>query len=114
MRHLLVSPEDISCIYLILYIIQTSIIAVGDNRLALRLESIHIIHHLATKEGGTVLQCRLVDNHSAPFALIRFMMPWMADWRKLSLLLFIMDYYICIYSESAASLFINLPSSEKV
>ena len=69
LRHLLVSLEDISCIYLIFYIIQTSIIAVGYDSLALCLECCHIIYYSAAKEGCTIFQCRLVDNHLCTLCL---------------------------------------------
>ena len=50
----LISPEDIPRIDFLLHIIQTSIIPVGNNRLALALESIQVIHHLAAEERAAV------------------------------------------------------------
>ena len=69
LRHLLVSLEDISCIYLLLDIIQTGIIAVGNDGLALCLESIHVVHHLAAKEGAAILQGWLVDDNLCTLCL---------------------------------------------
>lgn len=68
----LVSSKDISCIYLILYIIQTSIVAVSDDGMALCLESCQIIDYLATKEGAAVFQCRLVDDNLCALCLDTF------------------------------------------
>lgn len=59
-------------INLFLYIIQTSVIAVGDNRLALRLENIQVIHHLAAEKRTAILQRRLVDYHFRTFGFHPF------------------------------------------
>ena len=68
-RHLLVSLEDIAGVYLLLDIIQTSIIAVGDDSLALLLEEIQVVHHAASKESTTILQFWLIDNHLCTLCL---------------------------------------------
>ena len=46
----LIPSEYVSCIYLLFYIIKALVIAIGDNRLALRLESCNVIDHLTAKE----------------------------------------------------------------
>lgn len=66
---ILVSSKNISCINFILYIIQTAIITVGNNRLALSLELCKIIHDLAAEECATVFKCRLIDNYLGSLCL---------------------------------------------
>ena len=63
LQHILVSPEDISSIYFILNIIQTSIVAVSDDGMTLRLEGFEVVHHTAAEECCAVFECRLVDYH---------------------------------------------------
>ena len=58
----LVSSKDISCIYLILYIIQTSIVAVGDDGMALCLKGFEVVLYSATEEGAALFQGWLIDN----------------------------------------------------
>ena len=58
----LIPSKNISSIYLLLYIIQASIIAVGDNCLTLFLKCIHIIYNLATKECTSIFQGWFVDD----------------------------------------------------
>ena len=70
LRHILVSLEDISCIYLIFYIIQTSIIAVGNDGLALSLECCHIVHYFASEEGTAILQSWLIDDNLCTLCLV--------------------------------------------
>ena len=50
-----VPPEYIPCINLFLHIIQTSVIAVRNDRLAFCLEDRQIVHHKASKEGAAIL-----------------------------------------------------------
>ena len=58
----LISSENISGIYLVLHVIQTDIVAVGDNGMALRLELPHVVHHSTSEEGCAILQGWLVDD----------------------------------------------------
>ena len=58
-----VPPEYIPRIYLVLHIVQTSIIAVCDDSLALRLKSIEVVHHSAAKECATIFESGFVDNY---------------------------------------------------
>ena len=46
---MLISSEYISCINLILYIIQTSIVAVCDDGMTLRLEGFEVVLNAASK-----------------------------------------------------------------
>ena len=50
----LVSSKDISSINLILYIIQTSIVAVGDDGMALCLEGFEIVLNSAAEKGASL------------------------------------------------------------
>lgn len=65
----LITTEKISCIYLLLYIVQTAVIPVGNDGLAHLLELRKVIDHLAAEERIAVLQSRLVDNHRSSFRL---------------------------------------------
>lgn len=51
----LISSENISCIYLVFYIIQTGIVTVGYYGLRHLLKCVQVIDHPASKEGGTIL-----------------------------------------------------------
>lgn len=53
--YLSVSLEDISCIYLVLHIIEAGIISVRDDCLAFLFEFIQIIYNQGTEEGVSVL-----------------------------------------------------------
>ena len=59
----LISFKDISCIYFFFYIVQTTIISVGDNCLALFLKFFQIIDYFASEECCTIFQRWLVDNY---------------------------------------------------
>ena len=65
----LISAEDVTSIDLVLYIIQASIIAVGDNSLTLFLEGIHIIYNLATKECTSIFQGWLINDDLSALCL---------------------------------------------
>ena len=49
-----ISSEYIPRINLFLHIIQTSIIPIGNDGMALALESIQVIHHLAAEERAAI------------------------------------------------------------
>lgn len=66
---LLVSSEYISCINLILYIIQTSIVAVSDDGMALCLEGFEVVLYSATKEGAALFQGWLIDDNLSTLCL---------------------------------------------
>ena len=58
----LVPSEDVSRIYLLLHVVKVSVIAVGDDGLALCLEGVEVVHHLAAEEGAAILQGGFVDD----------------------------------------------------
>ena len=58
--------------------------AVGHDHRAGGLEGGRIVHHPAAVEFAAVFQNGLVDDHGGALGFSRFMMPWMALWRKLS------------------------------
>ena len=58
----LISSKYIPGIYLILDIIQTSIITVGDDGMALSLESSQVIDYFAAEEGATLFKCWFIDD----------------------------------------------------
>ena len=51
---ILVSPKNVPCINLSLNIIQTSIVAVGDDSMALCLKCNKIVHHTATEKSTSI------------------------------------------------------------
>ena len=62
MKPHLVSPENISCVNLILHIIQTDIVAVGDDGIAKSLKLVEGAYDTAAEERGAVLKRRLIDD----------------------------------------------------
>ena len=68
----LISPENVSCINFLLYIIQGCIVAVGYDGLALCLESFQVVYDLAAEEGTSVFEGGFVDNHSCSLGLDAF------------------------------------------
>ena len=63
----LISLKDISCVYFLFYIVQTTIISVGDNCLALFLKFFQIIDYFASEECCTIFQRWFVDNYRCSF-----------------------------------------------
>lgn len=70
--YLSVSLEDVSCIYLILHIIETGVISVCDDRLAFLFEFVQIIYNQGTEEGVSVLQSWLINNHRSTLGFDSF------------------------------------------
>ena len=62
MYDVLTPLEDIPCIHFISHIIQATIVAVGDDGIALTLEGVEVVDHLGAKEGLAIFQRGLVDN----------------------------------------------------
>ena len=58
----LISSEDVSCIDLFLYIVETRIIAVGDDGIGLSLELGKIVDNKAAEESAAVLESWLIDD----------------------------------------------------
>ena len=65
----LVSSKDISCINFILDIIQTSIVAISNDGMALGLESFKIVLYSTTEEGAALFQGWLIDNYLCTLCL---------------------------------------------
>lgn len=68
----LVPSEDVSRIYLLLHVVKVSVIAVGDDGLALCLEGVEVVHHLAAEESTAVFKCGFVDDYFSTFCLDTF------------------------------------------
>lgn len=64
-----VSSEYIPGIYLLLHIIKTGVIAVGDDGMALGLERRQVVDHIAAEEGGAVFERRLIDDNLGALCL---------------------------------------------
>ena len=63
----LIPTEQVAGIDLVLYIIQTAVIAVGNDSLTTFLKLLKVIHNFAAKEGAAILQRRLVDDDLEEF-----------------------------------------------
>ena len=66
---ILISSKNISSIYLILYIIQTSIISVGNDGMALLLKGFEIVYHPTAEECCALFQRWLIDYHLGTLSL---------------------------------------------
>ena len=58
----LIPSEDVSCINLILYIVETRIIAVGDDGIGLSLELGEVVDYETAEECASVFKSWLVDD----------------------------------------------------
>ena len=67
--HKSISHEDISCINLLLGIIQAGIIAVGDDGMALCLEGFEVVLYSTAKEGAAIFQGWLIDDYLCTLCL---------------------------------------------
>ena len=65
----LVALENVARVNLIFYVIEASIITVGDDGLALGLELIEVVDDLRAEEGGAVFEGGLVDDDLGTFGL---------------------------------------------
>lgn len=58
------------CVDLITYVIQTAVIAVGNDGLTALFELLQIIYDFTAEEGAAIFQRRLVDDDRCAFGLI--------------------------------------------
>ena len=58
----LVATENVSCIYFVINIIQTSIVSVSNDGMTLDFKLLQVIYYLAAKECSTIFKCWLVDD----------------------------------------------------
>ena len=65
----LVTSEQVTGVDLVLDIIETAVIAVGDDGLTALLERGEIVHNLAAEEGRSVFQSRFVDDDGSTLGL---------------------------------------------
>ena len=61
-----ISLKDTSSIHFLFHIVQTTIISISSNSLALFLKLFQIIDDFASKKCCSIFQCRLVNNYSFP------------------------------------------------
>lgn len=64
--------EQVTCIYFTGNIIESGIIAVGDDGLRSVFKLLKIIDHFAAKEGASVFKGRFVDDDTCAFGLDAF------------------------------------------
>ena len=69
MKLSLISSKNITCINLILYIIQTNIVAVGNDGMALCLEDFEVVLYSTAEEGAALFQGWLIDNYLSTLCL---------------------------------------------
>ena len=67
-----VAPEKVACIDFAFHIIQTGIITIGDNGIALLFELAKIVHNLAAEKSSTVFECGFIDDDGGTFGLDPF------------------------------------------
>ena len=65
----LISSEDVSCIDLFLYIVETRVISVGDDGIGLCLELGEVIDYEATEEGTAIFEGWLIDDNIGSLSL---------------------------------------------
>lgn len=65
----LIPSEDVSCINLILYIVETLIIAVGNDGMALCLELGEVIDYETAEEGASVFKSWLINDNIGTLGL---------------------------------------------
>lgn len=68
----LVSSEQISRIYLILYIVKTGIVTIRYYGMAFFFELFQIVDNFASEEGRAVFQSRFVDYYRSTFSFDPF------------------------------------------
>ena len=61
-----ISLKDTSSIHFLFHIVQTTIISISSNSLALFLKLFQIIDDFASEKCCSIFQCRLVNNYSFP------------------------------------------------
>ena len=67
--YVLIPPEQIPGIDLLFHVIQHGVIPVRDDGVRALLELLHVVHHEASEEGGTVGQRGLVDDDGGALRL---------------------------------------------
>lgn len=70
-----ISPENIPCINFLLHVIQTDIIAIGDDGLTLCFECCKIVDYMTAKECAAVFQGWLVNDDLGTFGFDAFHNP---------------------------------------
>lgn len=60
--YLLISSENVACIYFFFHIVEACVVAVGDDGVTFRLELRQIVYHLTAEECGAVFKGWLVDD----------------------------------------------------
>ena len=109
-----ISLKDTSSIHFLFHIVQTTIISISSNSLALFLKLFQIIDDFASEKCCSIFQCRLVNNYNIPlhshpicaFAHIERILPFQS--RKCLQIFFVyfcfdIFYFIRIYERHAAS-----------
>ena len=68
----LISSEYISCIYLVLNIVEAVVKAVGNDSFAKTLKFVKVVNDTTAKECCAILKCRLVDDNLGTFSFYTF------------------------------------------
>ena len=69
---LLISSENVACIYFFFHIVEACVVAVGDDGVALCLELCQVVDHLTAEECGAVFKGWLVDDDLGTLCLDTF------------------------------------------
>ena len=67
-----VSSENIPGIDFLFYIVQTAVVAVGNDGVGLLFEVLQIVYDYRSEEGTAIFQCGLVDDDAGTFGLNAF------------------------------------------
>lgn len=64
-----IPPKQISCIDFVLHVVETGVVTVGNDGIALLLELLQVVDYKASEEGGSVFECRFIDDDFRTFRL---------------------------------------------
>lgn len=66
---MLISPKNVACVDLVLNIVENRVVAVGDDGVALGLESVEVADNLRAEEHCAVFQGGLIDDNLCTLSL---------------------------------------------
>lgn len=68
----LVSSENISCVNLVLHVVEARVVAVGDDGVGEFLELVEVVDDFGAEECGAVFEGRFIDDDFSTFGLDAF------------------------------------------
>lgn len=64
-----IPPKQISCIDFVLHVVEAGVVTVGNDGITLLLELLQVVDYKASEEGGSVFECRFIDDDFRTFRL---------------------------------------------